>query len=306
LCNSKPVTGYSTVKYCDILHVNIKKTVQLIDLFLTTDDIGPPVSSFSALESGTRLLSRGCVEDALSLLKFVHPLEWPYCNLLRTMAKIKDLPEILTVLEQYLQWMGGSSVERLNPATITAVLSLQAVDNKRTNIKLVQSIRAVVKKIIQMSPYSESSELNLRKDFSVLVELMQENSSKPSFFTLHDGHHHIPDQNLTRFLEITSATPSRTLDELCSQLLQVLPSVDSVPPSQQPTEAEHPKSTWVDPESPQNLQRFITDISRLGRKTTLEWSPAEIINPVDDAPKTPVVGIKKSWKRHLRIEQQKR
>lgn len=230
------------------------------------------------------------MNDSLALLQFVHPLEWPYSILLEKLSNANDLPMAESVLEQYLNWIEEKSIERLSFTAISAVLSLHAKDRDERTRGNVQKIRSIVKTILQ-----SNSEPNLRKAF---VEpqggrnfYVRENSDQENLQLLHEG---------SRVSEEVSSAASRTLDDLCAQLLQVLPVTDVNANVQE----EFPKSKWIDPESPENLNKFISEISQLGNPDT-EWSPSVVMSPDEDLHITPVLGLKRAWKKNLRTETQR-
>ena len=301
-------------------------------------------SLFSALSIVSRLLDRNRTDDSLALLKYyVHPIQWPYTRLITTLAANNMIYESLFVLEMYQEWHGSGFLESFNKSMLTKILQLHSIPEDEESRTAVHEIRKIVKNLVD-GPLIQTTLNSVYENGSKSILYLQPNDLPSNWSSILMnaetstwGDKRVklkPDNNEYSSLLSITHEDSLSLDELYGYLLEELPRSLNLPDDlgvnlydndfdKMSTIMNRSKNTalriaspksrntsvsgkWNDPESPENLAKFMQDLESLGNPRLNGWDPSRLMHELDNGKvsrKVLVSGVKKSWKKSIRSRQ---
>lgn len=299
------------------------------------------------------LLHQNRERDALQLLQCIHPLQWPYDDILSYLASNNKILDVLAVLQK-LQEVNYMTLKESTARTILSLrndvsISIEDLNSYKDRSQffhitievdksLVSKIREIIAKIMT-SKFNDDNSVNNSK--KVEVEMKEFDSdydyTSPSKMLgmLHDKETSdldtilslLPDDNIGVLHDDDRITESTIDDNIQENLMFLLADRENqqlqydssmferttiiddtmanfddilLRNKNNNNNVDKPVSKWVDPESPENIMKFIDDVTSLGRQKDQYYREVNIKGGLISGGNLHVTRQKQYWKNHLR------
>jgi ribosome maturation factor RimP len=335
-----------------------------VSLNMEQEMISLPLSMTFLTNIVISLLKQLRERDALQLLQCIHPLQWPYDEILSYLASNNKILDVLAVLQKFEE-LNNNNYMSLKESTARIILSLPindvpiSIDDLNSykdrsrffhitievDKSLVSKIRETVARIMTNKIKDESNATNNKKYEMSTIEMKEFNSdydyispSKrlgmlPSYSkgasdldtilsllpedidVLNDNNdesaivNNITDDNIQENLMFLLSDKKNQRLQFDSSLFEKTTITDDTMANfddmllKNKNSMGHEKpitSKWIDPESPENVMKFIVDIESLGRQKDEFFKKVEIKDSPLASGNIHVAAQKKYWKNHLR------
>lgn len=297
------------------------------------------------------LLRQQRERDALQLLQCIHPLQWPYDDILCYLASNHKILDVLAVLQKFEEVNDNHMT--LKESTARTVLTLRndisiSMDDLNSykdrsrffhitievDKTLVSKIREIIAKIMTNkfnddkieSGITEMKEFDGDYDYispskmlGMLPSYSKQTSDLDTILSL------LPDDNIDvlnndRFVIDSNADDNiqenlmflladrenqrlqfdSSLFEKTTIIDDTMANFDDILSKNKNNLDKPPTSKWVDPESPENVMKFIDDVITLGRQKDQYFKKVSIKDSAISGGSIHVTNQKKYWKNHLR------
>ena len=297
------------------------------------------------------LLRQQRERDALQLLQCIHPLQWPYDDILCYLASNHKVLDVLAVLQKFEEVNDNHMT--LKESTARTVLGLRndisiSMDDLNSykdrsrffhitievDKSLVSKIREIIAKImtnkfnddkfemtaIEMKEFDGDYDyISPSKMLGMLPSYTKETSDLDTILSL------LPDDNIDalnndRFIIDTNAEDNiqenlmflladrenqrlqfdSSLFEKTTIIDDTMANFDDILSKSKNNLDKPTTSKWVDPESPENVMKFIDDVTSLGRQKDQYFKKVSIKDSAISGGSIHVTNQKKYWKNHLR------
>ena len=248
-------------------------------------DRGLPMTIFVIHDIVRELLKQGRFNDAIGILRYVHPVQWPYISLLYKLTSLNAIEETYFVLKQYETWRTSNLLEPFDARLINSIFSLQVAEEDSKSRNIIKNIRYIIKniikntKILNYNPYNyqhnekknemivASSTRDLTEITSLYPSFKEDSSSadeqESSTLLINSSSSSSSPSKSFSQLPLKSLTSNRvSFDQLSIHLLEAL--ANSTKENSTTVSRPTNKRKWVDPESSENLRLFEREIASLG------------------------------------------